>query len=56
MTYLRALGFHVNRVVHVPGDPSDLYRILKADDAAKTLHGLYFWGHGDSRGLTQASE
>ena len=56
VSYLNKLGFKVIDIDHRTGDKRFLQGILAHAASGKTLHGLYFWGHGyspyPSSGLT----
>ena len=50
--YLKARGFYVDEVRASPAtQTADLQNQLEASDSSKTLHGLYFWGHGNVQGI-----
>ena len=48
VNYLQERGFNVPNFHHTPGDSGRLEDELVKFGGAKKLHGLYFWGHGNT--------
>jgi hypothetical protein len=55
VAYLHHLGFSVAEYDHVAGQKLTLEGILQPSGAAKKLHGIYFWGHGNRYALYSQS-
>lgn len=49
--YLGRRGFNVDEHRHQAGNNMALQTLLVSKDAARELHGLYFWGHGNTQFL-----
>jgi hypothetical protein len=49
--YLGQRGFSVDEDRHQAGNNMALHTLLVSKDGAKELHGLYFWGHGNTQFL-----
>lgn len=50
VAHLKSLGFSVVVQDHVPGTDRILQNALIAASNNRTLHGMYFWGHGRASG------